>query len=134
MIIREIDTAGDWLFGKGRNDYLSGNDAVAQDIACRLRSFLGDCFFDINAGVDWFNLLGSKNELGLVLAIKAVICNTPYVSRLVDLTTSLSPERNLTLSYSVFTVFPGRIKRTLGVLLTQDGLVLTTQDGDPIGV
>lgn len=132
MIVRALDPGGDWLFGKGRNDYLKDDAAIAQSIATRLRSFLGDCFFDQGAGIDWFNLNGAKNMLALDLAIKAVILNTENVTGLVELSTDLNSARHATFTYEVTTVFPRTIRSTFGFLLTEDGDFLITEDGERI--
>jgi hypothetical protein len=68
--VRQIDDDGDWLFGKGQNDYVRANTSVVQNINTRLGSFLGDCFFDLGAGIDWFNLLGTKDQVALNLSIR----------------------------------------------------------------
>jgi hypothetical protein len=105
MRVRAIDNTGDWLFGKGANDYVKNNNAVAQEIQTRLGAFLGDCFFDTNSGIDWFNFLSSKNQIGLNLAITAVILNTPGVSGLINLSASLNAQRVYTVSYQVQTAY-----------------------------
>lgn len=105
MICRAIDINGDWLFGKGKNDYKQRNDAIAQDIQTRLQSFLGDCFFDTASGIDWFNLLGSKNQIALNLAISAVLLNTPDVTGILQLSVFLDVNRLLTVQYRVQTVY-----------------------------
>lgn len=104
-IVRAINSNGDWLFGKSLNDYLSGNMAVQQNIRTRLLSFIGNCFFDTIAGIDWFNLLGSKNQLALSLAISAVILNTPNVTGILQLGVSLTTNRLFTISYKVQTTY-----------------------------
>ena len=97
---------GDWLFGKSLNDYVSGNAAVKQNIQTRLFSFLGDCFFNITAGIDWFNLLGgSKNEKLLSINVSSVILNTPNVTGLLQLSIALDQSRKLQLSYQVQTAY-----------------------------
>lgn len=103
--VRELDVEHDWLFGKGQNDYLTGNKAVAQSIDTRLNSFLGDCFFDLGAGIDWFNQLGAKNQVALNLSISAVIINTPNVTGLLQLSINLDAARRLTVSYRVQTTY-----------------------------
>ncbi len=105
--VRALDSVTkDWTFGKGRNNYLKNNAAVIQNINTRLSSFLGDCFFDTTAGIDWFSLLGSKNRLGLELAISSTILNTTEVTGILNLSTSLNPEtRSLAVSYAVQTTF-----------------------------
>jgi hypothetical protein len=128
MIVRALDDQGDWTFGRGKNDYLSQNDAVAQDIQTRLNSYLGDCFFDLNAGVDWFNLLGSKNIVGLNLALKTVILNTENVLGITELSLEIDSKRELTVTYEVQTSFLGFIRNKTGLLLTSSGDILTTDD------
>ena len=106
MIVRALDANGDWTFGYGDNNYLESIAAVDQCIKTRLNSFVGNCFFDLNAGVDWFNLLGSKNQIGLELAISAVITNTPNVTAILELSAVLNhTTRALTITYSVTTAF-----------------------------
>lgn len=106
MKVRALDSNGDWTFGKGQNDYLSGNRAVSQKIKTRLMSFLGDCFFDLGAGVDWFTYLGSKDQLALNLAISAVILNTTDVTGIQQLSAVLEPSnRKFTVQYRVQTVY-----------------------------
>lgn len=104
-IVRAIDSSGDWLFGKSLNDYVSKNAAVQQDIKTRILEFLGNCFFNTVAGIDWFNLLGSKNELALSLAISAVILNTENVTSILQLRISLNAARALFVSYQVQTTY-----------------------------
>jgi hypothetical protein len=106
MIIRALDSNGDWTYGKGKNNYNSGNSAVAEDIQTRLSSFLGDCFFDTGAGIDWFNLLGGKDQLALNLAVSAVILNTSNVTGLLQLSIVLNRQsRAIVIQYKVQTTY-----------------------------
>lgn len=105
MIIRQIDGTHDWTFGKGKNDYVTRNAAVIQNIDTRLNMYLGDCFFDLANGVDWFNLLGAKDEAALTLAVSSVILNTQNVTGLQQVLVNLSSERNLTVQYAVRSAF-----------------------------
>jgi len=105
MSVRAIDGTGDWSFGKGKSDYRIKVNEVAQNIKTRLQSFIGDCFFASNAGVDWFNLLGQKNILQLRLNISATILNTQDVTGLIEVLTVLDEERKLTITYSVTTSY-----------------------------
>lgn len=137
MIVRSIDSDGDWNFGKGRNDYLSANDAIGQNIKTRLQSFLGDCFFAMSAGIDWFNLLGSKNIIGLQLSIQATILNTTGVTRIVDFSLTLETNRRLNLQYTVETIYSrgglaSAIESVSYLLLTEGGDILLTEDGSGI--
>jgi hypothetical protein len=104
-IVRALDANHDWLFGQGLLDYKSNLAAVAQDIDCNLQMFLGDCFFAINNGIDWFNLLGGKNQLAINLAINAAILNTIGVTGILQTSFSISENRALTVVYNVQTVY-----------------------------
>jgi hypothetical protein len=119
MIVRAITGVGDWTFGAGKTNYLSANAAIAQLIGTRLSSFLGDCFFATNDGIDWFNLLGNKNLLALELAINATILNTEGVTGIITLSTSLdNTTRIFSAVYSVTTSFgnvEGVVNQNLGV-------------------
>lgn len=135
MIVRSLDVNHDWEYGKGKNDYQSGIHAVEQSINTRLLSFLGDCFFAMNAGIDWFNLLGNKNQIALNLAISAVILNTPNVTSLQQLSIVLDVNRLLTIRYTVTTTFSGVVPAltvTLTHILTESGDELITEGGDHI--
>lgn len=104
-IIRNIDDDNDWTFGKGKNDYRRNSGAVALDIRTRLQELLGDSFFNNGAGIDWLNLLGSKNLLPLHLAVSSVILNTQNVAGLKQINIENNAERNVTISYEVLTIF-----------------------------
>lgn len=106
MRVRAVDYADkDWTFGKGKNNYRRDNDAVAQNIYTRLNCFLGDCFFDVGAGIDWFNRLGGKDLLALKLDIASTILNTAEVTGILQLDISLDVNRLLTISYLVRTSY-----------------------------
>lgn len=103
--VRALDSNGDWVYGTGRNAYLSGNKAIAQQIKSRLLSVVGNCFFDLAAGIDWFNLLGSKSVLALRLSISSTILNTDGVIGIKQLNVALNPRtRALLTQYEVQTV------------------------------
>lgn len=141
MRVRGIDADNDWLYGKGANDYRQDTLAIAQNIKTRLQSFLGDCFFDVNAGVDWFNLLGAKDLTALKLSIASTILNTEGVVELVQLFFDLNPaNRDLSISYAVNTIYSSSIRsqlstdNTVRLLVTESGDFITTEDGRIIEV
>lgn len=139
MSVRAIDNNGDWIYGIGRSAYISGKAQVAQSIQTRLLSFLGDCFFDMGAGIDWFNELGSKDQIGLNLAISAVILNTGFVTSINEISVSLDSKRNFRLQYTVNTSF-GVVSNTIitaqtvsgNALLTESGSIFITENGTVI--
>lgn len=103
MRVRALDVDNDWTFGKGQNDYKTGLQAIAQSIQTKLSSFLGDCFFNTGVGIDWFNLLGSKNITGLQLSIAATILNTENVTGILELSVNVDDARVVTVKYNVQT-------------------------------
>ena len=140
---RGLDATGDWLFGKGQQDYASGNAAIALSIQTRLNSFLGDCFFAVDDGLDWFNLLGINNQLAIQLAVSACILNTNGVTGIQQLALALNRvNRSISITYSVTTIYSGQqpVIGTIfnfiaaGYLLTQGGDRIQTQSGVDITV
>ena len=140
MIVRALDAVNDWTFGKGRNDYKRGNDAIAQRLQTRLMSFLRDCFFATNDGLDWFNLMGGKDLTVIKLSIASTILNTEGVTSMVNLYVNRVENRGLTIGYSVTTVYTDAseqnalLTQETSLLLTESGSVITTEDGVSIGV
>lgn len=86
MRVAGLDKRGDWRFGRGRAVYLAGSKAIGQKVVTRLRSFKRDWFLDVDAGVDWIQLLGMRNsEAKMLREIERVIVTTEGVLRLVSL-------------------------------------------------
>ena len=106
MIIRAVDINNDWLYGTGLNNYASGNAAVAFLINYRLRCFLADCYFDQADGMDWFNLLGSKDLTQLSLAVRARILNTANVVGIQKISITVDRvSRAVVFEYTVTTTY-----------------------------
>ncbi len=103
-IVRQLNSSHDWTFGQSKNNYLSGNAAIAQNINTRLYAVLGNCFFDLSAGINWFNLLGSNQQTQLSLSISNTILNTPNVTGLLQLSIK-KVGRALNVVYQVQTVY-----------------------------
>lgn len=120
MIVRGLDSDGDWTFGKSLNNYISKNAAIIQNIRTRLLSFLGDCIFDITAGIDWFTLLGgSKSQIVMQINISSVILNTQFVTGILQLTINLlENNRTFSIAYqaqTVFSVIGDQFQYTVGI-------------------
>jgi hypothetical protein len=104
MIHRNLDTNHDWLFGKGKESFLFDDNAVGMNIKTRVLSFFNDCFFDTDAGIDWFNLLdiGKKNHLEQ--AIRATVLQSYGVTALLELDI-VENNRKLLIQYVIETIF-----------------------------
>ena len=106
--VRALDSDGDFEFGKGANNYLTNQAAVVQNINTRLNSFLGNCFFDMGAGINWFNLMGQPGaaaQAALNLAITNTILNTPSVTGLLQLNINVTSTRAMSVTYKVATIY-----------------------------
>ncbi len=117
MIIRALTSDHDWTFGQGKSNYLSNNNAIAENIQTRLLSFLGDCFFDMQAGIDWISLLGTKNTKDeIVLSCKAVISNSYGVVRVnsVDIVAT-NDIRRAVITYNIDSIFSTSFTQSTGV-------------------
>lgn len=74
MRFRALDGNWDWKFGKGIGSYSGDTQAIAYDVKSQILSWIGDCFFNETAGIDWKNILGSKDQKSrLDDAIKKII-------------------------------------------------------------
>lgn len=105
MIFRNLNSNNDWTFGKGKNNFVSKNDAIRLDIKTRLQSWVNNCFFDLSAGIDWNNRLGSKNQQTLLEAdLRRVILQSDGVTGINSASTSLI-NRVFTANYDVSTIY-----------------------------
>jgi hypothetical protein len=102
--IRGSRTTDDWVFGKGKSDYLSDDNAIAYDIATQLRTFLGECFYSDTLGVPWFSILGQKDQDFAALEIKKVILGVDGVVAVTNLQFELGADRNFVVRYWIDTV------------------------------
>lgn len=116
MIFRNLASNGDWTFGSGKGNYIAAIPAIGLNIKTRLLSWLGDCFFDTTAGIDWANRLGSKNQRKLLeLDLRRIILQSYGVTEIVSFDTNLTG-RAFTANYTVNTIF----SQTYAATLTQE--------------
>lgn len=109
MIVRSLDVNHDWTFGAGKNNYRTNLNALAQNIQTRILCFLGDCFFDLTAGINWPFYLGSRNRQDELQAeVASVILSTENVTKIEDLQMDLNSQREINLSYTIDTAL-GRL-------------------------
>ena len=104
MLIRKNDENNEWIFGRGRNDYIKNEDALKQNLKTRILSWKNDCFFDLQAGVDWNNYLDIGTKFFLDQNVKQVILQTPDVIKINSYESVLS-DRNLTITTNIYTIY-----------------------------
>lgn len=115
MIVRRNTPTGDWTFGRGVQDYAREDEAIAQNVVTRIKSFQDDWFLDINAEIDWFDLLGRKGTQDQIKAeIERVVIATDGVLRINNLTlTKLNRKANIALT--ITTIFNRQLSLELGI-------------------
>lgn len=104
---RSLDAGGDWVFGHGVADYLTGEQAIALDLKTALLSFLNDAFWRLDFGIDWITYLGTKGtENAILIACRQMIASRPNVTAITALSVTLdAARRKITLVYDVATAF-----------------------------
>ena len=74
MIYRKLSSDGDYTFGNNMNDFLSGNEALAQAIKTRILLFYREWWEDLNNGIPMFqNIIGQVNSANIQLALESVL-------------------------------------------------------------
>jgi len=115
MIFRNLTAQHDWTFGAGIQNYTKEQEAIGLNIKTRILSWVGDCFFDQQAGIDWLNRLGNKNQRSLLeLDLRRVILQTEGVTAIVSFDTILNA-RDFTADYSVNTIYSKDFQDSLTV-------------------
>ena len=118
MIIRALDSNGDITFGLGCQNYLTGQAAIALNIKTRILSFLNNCVWDMQAGIDWFTFLKqTANAAQVELAVKATILQSYGVISVNSVSVSTTG-RNISLSYNINTIFTSNFAATLNNIAT----------------
>lgn len=83
MRFRTLDGNWDWNFGRGLSDYSDEAIAIAYDVKSKILSWYGDCFFDADAGIDWKNIIGTKDQKEkLDLDVKRIILEEENVTQI----------------------------------------------------
>jgi len=105
MTIRALDKNGDWTFGMGRQNYLNGPAAIAQDVQTKIQSWLNDTFWSMDFGVDWRNLLGGKDQAGILMQVRTMILKSSGIVKINSVQANLDSNRRLFISWSVNTIY-----------------------------
>lgn len=106
MRIRALDKNGDWSFGKGRNNYLSGEEAIVQNLKCRLNFWQNDCFFAMNDGIDYVNEMDKGQQIRLEADIRQCILNSYGITAINSYSSYYDPDlRTFKVVYDLQTFY-----------------------------
>lgn len=111
MITRALSAAGDFTYGNGLQNYLRAEAAVEQNIVTTVNSWVGDCYWSVYFGVDWYNRLDVGQQEHLVQEIKQVIAGCYGVVGVVSISGNFSGKTRLeSIQTSINTIFlpPGQ--------------------------
>ena len=121
IIIRALDSLGDWTFGLGKQNYLSTQKAINLNIQTRLLEFLNNAFWNMDAGMDWTRLLGTPGtKQEITLSSRSIILNSYGVNSVNSISIVYSRStRNIILSYNINTIYTSNFNAELQVNLAQ---------------
>ena len=115
MQVSGLDKNLDWRFGKGRAVYKTNAKAIEQNVQTRLRSFRGDWYLDVDAGVNWIELLGSPGtEKRIIRAVESTVLQTEGVISIQELKiVGRDSNRGVTIQLQYTDVFAQQLLKTM---------------------
>lgn len=117
MSTRSLDKNGDWNFGQGKANYLNRIKEVEQNVVTRIKSFKNDWFLDLDAEIDWFNILGNKNNETIIKnEITRVTIETDGVRGVSYLELVEIKNRKAFIRIAVETIFDRTFQTEIGIL------------------
>lgn len=133
---RSLDVNNDWTFGLGLQGYAPDLKGLMFDLQTKLRCWIGDCFFDMQMGIDWKNLLGDLGSKdSLLLSARTRILKTPGVLRINSLEIINDENiRDLSLTYNIDTVYESGVDSDFSLFSSNNNVmsVYTTTTYIPI--
>ena len=106
MMFRSLDINHDWNFGQGLQSYVSGEQAIGLNIQTRILSFVGDCFFDMLAGINWFIYFGTPNQTQqTLLSVQACILQSYGVTKVNSVTMNETSAGSLYLTFNIYDIY-----------------------------
>lgn len=105
MRIRALDENWDWKFGQSKQCYATESLGTAYDVKQKILCWFNDCFFDMQTGIDYKNLLGSKGgKEQLDNSVKKIIVTNPDIIEMTYFESSVT-ERNYTATIRFKTIY-----------------------------
>jgi hypothetical protein len=116
MRVSRLDKNGDWTFGNGRASYATGSEAIRQNVITRIKSFKNDWFLDISSNIDWFNILGNRNNKKIIESeVRRVTLETEGVLTFDKMEIVENSKRNAIITIEFTTIFDKEIKAEIGI-------------------
>lgn len=101
----------------GELSWVTGAEAVAQDIQMRLRTFLGECVYDESAGVPYLQIIFEKgtSSFSIESILRSQILATPGVISIESFTFTVDPLTRTFSGTSKVITTDGEIDFSIGV-------------------
>lgn len=119
MRVSALDSNDDWTMGKGRANYITGSEAIAQNVKTRLRSFEDDWYLDVTHGVPWIELfsnLGTQRRI--VRAVERTVLQTEGVLSMSDIqVTNIDKNRRARIEFDYTDIFSRTASESLELVL-----------------
>lgn len=116
MKIRNLNSDHDFTFGKGAQSYLNGEDAIGEDIDTYIKLWVGNCFFALQAGINWRQYLDKGQKAKLLGALQQGILSRFGVMGINQILPILDPfTRRLTVTYDVQTIYTQSFKNSVTI-------------------
>jgi len=113
MIIRALDNTGDATFGQGKQNFLSGQNAIAENVQTNLYCFLRDCYFDIQKGIDWIRFFSvPTNSQEIILSVRGIVLLCFGVTSINSINVILV-DRKIKISMNINTIFTSNFQYNL---------------------
>lgn len=110
MLFRGLKANNDWQFGQGTESYVSGEQAIGLNIKTRILSFLGNCFFDVLSGINWFVYFGTPGQSQqMLLSIQAVILQSYGVTKVNSLTLNQLPNGSAIITFNINDIYSSTV-------------------------
>lgn len=103
---RALDVNGDFTFGKGLANYAVDEAAIELNVRTRILSWVNNCFFAMQDGIDWSRRLDVGQDQNLINDIRTLILQSQGIVGINSLTYNLNRKtRALTITYNVVTIY-----------------------------
>ena len=103
-MLRNLDKNHDWLFCHGIQDYVKEEKEIELDIITNILCWKNNCFYDLDRGIDWYNIIGNKNKQ-LAHQLTSLILNINGVVQINNINYNLTEDRRINVNISLDTIY-----------------------------
>lgn len=117
MSVSKLDSNGDWRFGKSLADYTRNSGEIAQNVVTRIKSFANDWFLDTSANIDWFTILGNRNNEQVILReVSRVVTATDGVKTIDSIEPIVNRQsRSVVIRLEYTDIFDAKFQEDIGI-------------------